>query len=309
MLESLIKPNYPKAGLGISDRSITALALQKNEPGRFGIRQAAVIDLPEGVLSPSFTEENILAPERFADLLERVAMDCGLGGQQRWSVTLPSSAARTAILSLSEVPASKKELDEVLEFKAETSFGVPSSDLRISIERIAPSAEGKARYFATAVNLGVLDEYESVFESLGWRAGLILPRAVCELRWLSSGRTYGDSLLISGQENGFTAMLLRDGSPALVRSVSCSRGEIDDEIYRLLVYYDDKYGRSGGGLSRCLVIGDGEIHARLTDIAAEALGVAIRPLQPEDVGLIIPAGTLSFGDIAAPAGAARFGLS
>lgn len=309
MLESLTRPNYPRAALGLSDRSVTALSLQRESAGRYGIRQASTIDLPEGVLAPSFTEQNILQPSRFEGLLDRAATDCGLGGQRRWSVSLPSNAARTAILTLSEVPASKRELEEILDFKAETSFGVPSSELRISIEKIRPSTEGKARYFATAVSLGVIDEYESIFEGLGWRAGLILPRSVCEVKWLSNGRSLGDALLISGQENGFTAMLMRDGDPALVRSVNCGREEVDDEIYRLLVYYNDKYGGSGSGLSRFLVVGDGELDVRLKTITAEALGTSVEPLRPEDIGLYIPSGSVTLADVAAPAGAASFGIN
>lgn len=308
MLETLIRPHYPKAALGIASNAVTALSLSRRG-AVFGVRQGATLELAPGLLNPSFADENISDPAGFIDALERVTTECGLRNQKNWSVSLPSSAARTAILSLSEIPASRSELAEVLDFKAETSFGVPSSQLRISMERLEPSADGKAKYFASAVKLTVLDEYESVFQSLGWRAGLVLPKAICEMKWLVESHTHGDSLLISAQENGFTALLLRNGEPALVRSVTCREEEVDDEIYRLLVYYNDKYAGSDGGglLARFLVVGEGEFDRRLASITAEALGSSIDLLKPSDIGLEMSNGALKFSEIAAPAGIASFG--
>ncbi|REJ78959.1 MAG: hypothetical protein DWQ47_05815 [Acidobacteria bacterium] len=308
MLESLIKPHYPKAAIGISQLAITALSLQKQAAGRYGIRQAATVEIPEGVVYPAFAEENIPDPSLFASGLQRATEECGLAGTKNWSVTLPSSTARTAILTLSEVPASRKELAEVLEFKAETSFGVPSDQLRISLERLDPLTDGRTRYLASAIKLAVLDEYETVFESLGWKAGLILSKSVCELKWLVETHTVGDSLLISSQENGFTALLLRNGEPALVRSVTCRDDEVDDEIFRLLVYYNDKYSAGGKNLlSRFLVVGEGGFDERLRGITAEALGTRVDLLQPSDIGLEMVGGSIRFSDVAAPAGIATFG--
>ena len=209
MLSSLTRPNYPRAAFGFGHSTVTALSLQRESGGGFGIRQAATLETPHGLIIPSFTDENISDQGALISLIEKVATECGLRGQRSWSVSLPSNAARTAILSVKEVPASRKELQEVLEFKAETSFGVPSSELRISKQKISPDHEGRLRFFASAVKLSVIDEYETVFEALGWRAGLILPRAVCEMKWLAESKSQGDSLLISSQENGFTALLLR----------------------------------------------------------------------------------------------------
>jgi len=308
MFNSLIRPRYPKAAIGFGDSTITALALRATGSGRYSVKQGATLALPEGLITPGFAETNIARPYELEAVLDRLTKECGLGAQRQWSVSLPSNSARTAILSLSEVPASRRELEEVLDFKAETSFGVPSDDLRISMEKLSTVGDGKTRYFASAVRLEVIDEYESVFEAMGWRAGLVLPRAVCELQWLASGQRSGDALLISSQQNGFTAMILRGGQPALVRSVACDSDEMDDEIYRLLVYYNDKYGEteSPGELARFLVIGDKDIDLRLKGISAEALGASIKILGPLDLGLELGGGDLRFADVAAPAGAASF---
>jgi len=311
MLESLTRPNYPKAALGLEQQNVTALALQREGRGRFGIRQAATVDLPVHLLTPNFTERNIANQNEMLVLLEEVVANAGLRKQKRWSISLPSNTARTAILTLENEPASKNELTEILDWKSEQTFGAPSGDLRISRRKIKADASGKARYFATAVKLSVIDEYETLFETLGWQAGLIMPRAVSEANWLVDAKSKTDSLLISSQTDGFTALLLRGDEPTVVRSVTCADGERDDEIFRLLMFYRDRFGEdsSDQALEKLLVVGKDFAPAKLKDIAAEALGRTLNILLPEDVGLNMPVQTLRFDDIAAPAGLATLGYS
>ncbi len=311
MLENLTKPNYPRAALGLEQTSVTALALQKEGRGRFGIRQAATIELPAHLLVPSFIERNISSSEEMLVLLEEAVTNAGLLKQKRWSVSLPSNTARTAILTLETEPASKNELEEILDWKSEQTFGVPSGEMRISRRKIKADKASKARYFATAVKLSVIDEYETLFERLGWRAGLIMPRAVSEANWLADNKSQSDSLLISSQIDGFVALLLRGSEPTVVRSVTCTESETDDEIYRLLMFYRDRFGseQSENSLEKLLVVGRNFSPARLKEIADEALGKTLVILRPEDVGLSMPAQSFSFDDLAAPAGLAALGWS
>ena len=309
MLENLTQPHYPKAALGLEQTSVTALALQKEGRNRFGIRQAATIELPANLLKPSFTERNISSAEEMLVLLEEAVMTAGLGKQKRWSVSLPSNSARTAILTLETEPASNEELSEILDWKSEQTFGIPSGEMRIARRKIKADKASKARYFATAVKLSVVDEYETLFERLGWHAGLIMPRAVSEANWLSDAKSQNDSLLISSQSDGFVALLLRGDEPSVVRSVTCTESETDDEIYRLLMFYRDRFGSDANqnSLEKLLVVGKNFAPARLKEIADEALGRTLAILRPEDVGLSMPAQTLSFDDVAAPAGLAALG--
>jgi len=309
MFSSLLEPSYPKAALGIRESSISVVALQGNKR-QVCIRQAASVALPEGLITPSFTEQNISSPSEFASSLREAVEAAGLLSQKRWSATLPSTTARTAIITLDSEPASKQEFEEVYDWKAEQVFGVPAAELRLGRERIASDGDRKARFFTTAVKLSVVDEYESQFEALGWRVGLLLPRAVGEANWLiNSAEKDADSMLISGNDEGFTALLLRGTEPAVIRSVQCAPGETDDEIYRLVMFYNDRFGKGDTGLlDRLLVIGKGLVPASIQRIASEALGMEIHTMTPADLGLTLPAAGLSFEDLAAPAGIAALGV-
>lgn len=311
MLETLTQPNYPRAALGLEQDSVTAVALQKEGKGQFGIKQAATVELPAHLLTPSFTERNLSNQNEMLVLLDEVTINSGLRNQKRWSVSLPSNTARTAILTFDNEPTSKEEFAQILDWKAEHTFGVPSGELRILRQKISPDSAGKPRYFVSAVKLSVIDEYETLFESLGWHAGLIMPRAVSEANWLIDRKSRADSLLISSQPDGFVALLLRGGEPTVVRSVTCTETERDDEIYRLLMFYRDRFGETAGEnfLEKLLVVGKNFTPARLKEIADEALGRTLAILRPEDVGLNLPVQTLSFADLAAPAGLATLGYN
>lgn len=307
MFSSLTQPNYPNAALGIESAFMTAVALSGGRRG-YSIKQAGSIELPPGLVTPSFLEPNIINHHEFAACLREVSEMAGLLRQKRWSIALPSNTARTAILSLDSEPASAKEAEEVLDWKAEQTFGAPAAELRIAKQKISPDAEGRQRYFATAVRLQIIDEYETHFEALGWKAGLILPRAVGEANWLMDRKEKGDSLLISGNSDGFTALLMRANEPAVVRSVTCAQDEVDDEIYRLVMFYNDRFGKASGDvLEKLLVVGRSLVPARVQTIASDALGRNIRVLSSDEVGLNLPVGSIDFDDLAGPAGLAALG--
>jgi len=144
---------------------------------------------------------------------------------------------------------------------------------------------------------------------MGWRAGLILPRHQGEARWVTRP-VGGDSLLISSHSEGFTALVLRDKQPAIVRSVMCEAEDRDDELYRLLLFYRDRVasGHSIAGahtaLERLLIVGEGFDKEHVGEIVQETLETRPRILDPADVGLALPSNELSFDALAAPAGLA-----
>ncbi len=309
MFSFLTEPNYPKAALGLERDSVTALSLAREGRGVFGIRQAATVELPANLLNPNFLEQNINSPRELAVLLEEAVNSAGLTKQKNWSVSLPGNTARSAILTLESGASGKDESEEILDWKAEQSFGAPAADLRITRFRIAPDREGRPRYFASAVKLSVIDEYETIFENFGWKTGLILPRIVGESRWITEGARQADTMLISEQPDGFSAVLMRGGEPAVIRTVTCTPAEQDDEIYRLLMFYHDRFSTDSREklLDRILLIGKGLVPAKIRDISSEALGRALQVLRPDEVGLNMPANALAFDEVAAPAGLAALG--
>jgi hypothetical protein len=311
VFNKLVRPRFPSAALGLESGNATVVYLEQRRRDGFSIRRAATASLPESLIRPSFDEPNISDANALVLLLSEVALSAGLGKQHKWSVALPEAATRATILTLESAPASRSELEEVLRWKYERSFGAPPEELRVTRSPLSPDAQGRQRFLATGIHLSTLAEYESVFEALNWRAGLILPRHQGEARWIMTNGAPGDALLISSHTEGFTALLLRNKQPVIARSVLCEMEDRDDELYRLLLFYRDRIMSANDAataampaLNRLLVVGEGFDKGHVSEIVNETLEVNLRALGPVEIGLALPSSELSFDAIAAPAGLA-----
>ncbi|MGI8734528.1 MAG: type IV pilus biogenesis protein PilM [Pyrinomonadaceae bacterium] len=306
-LSKIIHPWFPSTALGLEQGTASMVELERRG-GVGSLRRAATMKLPEALIRPSFDEPNIADHSELATALSELASSAGLMRQKRWSVSLPEATTRTLIVTLEAQPGSHSELEEVLRWKMDRSFGVPLDELSISRERLAKDAQGRDRYRVVATRLVLLDEYESLFSALGWRAGLVLPRHLGESQWLTRNGFTDDSLLLSTTNEGFTAVVFRDKQPLIFRSIECNPDERDDELYRLLLFYRDRRATDSSEtdqvLARFLLTGTGFSKARASEIVNESIGGDLRPLDAEDLGLRLPSRELDFDTIAAPAGLA-----
>jgi hypothetical protein len=304
-LHKLVRPRFPSTAVGIESNAASIVQLDRARGG-FVVKRAASIDFPAGLIQPSFDQPNLTDPKEVARALSDLASGAGLLRQRKFSASLPEAATRSAILTLEGAAGSRRESQEVFEWKIERSFGAPLSELRISREQMSPDAQGQTRYLVNAIRVEVLAEFESVFRALGWHVGLILPRHTGEEQWLRNGKR-ADGLLLTAHEQGFTTVLMRGEKPLAVRSVLCEPSETDDELHRILLFYRDRAGTpdKSTAVERLLVVGEHLDKNRVAGIAQETLGMDLRPLNAGDVGLLVPSADLDFDAIAAPAGLAR----
>src|SRR5882757_4192818 len=161
IFSKITNPNFPKTAVGLEKNRITVVGLRK-EGRQFAIKQAATVEMPDGVLRLSFTESNILDFDALAGYLTEAVDAADLRNNKRWSISLPGASARSGILTLDAKPASKSELEEVLKWKAERSFGSPAGEMRLSYMPLSADESGKVRFFSAAVRYNVLDEYEAL---------------------------------------------------------------------------------------------------------------------------------------------------
>ena len=307
LLSRLIDPWYPANAIGLEKGVASVVQLERVRGSVCKLRRAATFNIAESLVRPSFEETNIESPPQLAAVLHDLAASAGLLRQKRWSLSLPEATARTLVLTMESPLQSAGELQDVLRWKIERGFGVPVEELSVSKERLQKDPQGRDRYLVIAVKKSILAEYEAVLESLGWRAGLILPRHLGEAQWLVRNSGAGDSLLLSGSSQGFTGVIFRDKHRLIMRTVECAEDEFEDEFYRLLLFYRDRSEADAGqgpGLVRLMVVGEGITKERAGEIVNETTGGDLRPLQAEDLGLQLPNREFSFDSIAAPAGLA-----
>jgi hypothetical protein len=304
-IHKLVKPRLPSAAIGIESNAASIVQLDRARGG-FVVKRAASVNLSPGLIKPSFDQPNISDKNQVAQVLTELATSAGLLRQRKFSAALPEAATRSAVVTIEGSSGSRREAEEMFEWKIERSFGAPASELRVSRESMAPDAQRQTRYLVNAIRREILAEYESLFQMLRWHVGLILPRHTGEEQWLRNG-SRGDGLLLTAHDEGFTAVLMRGEKPLAVRSVFCDPEECDDELHRILLFYRDRVGTPAQATSieRLLVVGDRLDKKRVAEVAREAFDVSLKPMGAADVGLLVPSNNLDFDVIAAPAGLAR----
>ena len=309
-LRKFIDPRLPAAAVGLSAEGAGVVSLERRRD-LLAVRRAGYTPFAGGLLRPHFDEPNVRDAAELTETLAELATTAGLIKQHRWSAALPENATRTAVVTLESAPASRGEMEEMLQWKTERALGAPPAEVRTSRERLTPDPQGRPRFLVTAVRLSVLEEYESVFAALGWQTGLVLPRHMGDAWWLMrDGAGPSDALLVSGYAEGFTAVLLRRRQPLVVRNVQCDVEDCTDELYRFLLFYRDRLtpapaeGEPAGGVERLLVTGTGFDARAASTVVEETLSVAPRTLRAEDLRLVFPSDQLDFAQLAAPAGLA-----
>ncbi len=312
LISRLVTPWYPSTAIGLEKGSASIVSVESGRGNSCVVKRAATFSLAESIIRPGFDEPNIENPSQLASILGELAQSAGLLRQKRWSLSLPEATTRTLVLTMETQPQSSSELQDVLRWKMERGFGAPIEELSISREKLQKDSQGRDRYLAVGVRSAIVSEYERVMESLGWRTGLILPRHIGESQWLVRNGGVGDALLLSGSQEGFTAVVLRNGHPLIVRTVECNAQDCEDEFYRLLLFYRDRRAgasdETGPTLTRLMVVGNGLTKERAGEIVSETTGNEIQPLEAEDLGLMLPSRDFSFDAIAAPAGLATLSL-
>jgi hypothetical protein len=299
----LVTARAPHTAAGFVDDNFAVVDLRRSRGG-FSLASSALTPLRPGLVTPGFDSVNIQDPAELTEVILQTVAAAGLSGKKRWSVALPEGAARTLVISLESKPSSRSELNEVLSWKIERVIAAPTSELRISRQRMKPVGS-QERYLVGVALDAVASEYEAIFEGLKWNAGLLLPRHLGEAQWLIWDKRPGDKMLVSANRTGFTSVIIRNGEPALVRSYACDPQSLTDELHRFALYYRDRLASAGqpAQVSGLLVLGGID-----ADAASRAIGDALesepRALDPGEFGLDLRGEPITFDQLASAAGIA-----
>ncbi len=283
----LTAPNLPGTSLSISETHLALVSLKYNR-GVFEPRSLGVLRLPPGLVNPSFTEPNISYEPAMIEHLRKIAAQSGMNRVKTLSASLPSGSARSAVISLDSVPSTRAELAQVIEWKIERSLGHKFIDLRVSYRRLR-DFNGHPLWVVSAAYERVIEQYERIFKEVEWQVGLIVPKHIGAAQWLMRSGLQEDQVVVIVKEGGFDAVIVRADEPILVREVSCSPEERENEFYRLMVFYRDRLlpDDSQLTLNRLLTIGTSDEQRSFRDVLSSALEKNIVSLDPQQLGLKI----------------------
>ncbi|MEW6129903.1 MAG: hypothetical protein AB1757_22910 [Acidobacteriota bacterium] len=299
-----LAPRVPHTAGGFVDNNFVVVDLRRVRRG-FGIASSAVSPIPEGLVTPNFDLTNIHDPHTLASLIGQTAEAAGLANKKQWSLALPEGAARSLVVNLESKPASRKELNEIMSWKIERLIGTPATELFISRQKLHQDSK-QERYLVAVARHAVLNEYEIVFNQLGWQVGLMLPRHMGEIQWLMMDKSPGDKMLVSANRSGFTAVVLSHGEPVLVRNYVCEPESRTDDLHRFALYYREKMASSSGTapyLESVLVIGNIDL-GEAQNAISDALENRPRLVDVSEFGLDLEDAPVWFDHLAGAAGLA-----
>jgi type IV pilus assembly protein PilM len=197
---------------------------------------------------------------------------------------IPDYAVRMAMVDFEELPANEAERLALLRFRLRKTvpFPIDEAQLAYSVQLNEPK---RIELLAVAIARPILEEYETLLTSSGYRVGMVMPSSLAALP-LCTGAQRGLTVLAKAAGATLTILLLEAGRVRLVRclDLAVSEGEAvprDDEtvlpvLQQTLAYAEDQIGQP---VTKLLLCGFGADTDPFGTLVQEELGVSYAPLR------------------------------
>ncbi len=252
-----LRPHYPTVAVELEPRQMTLVRL-KRQRGKVSLEAHASSPLPEVDVGVSVFRPNIGSPDeivpRIKGLLESTGTKPG-----KISLVVPDNLAKVSLVTIPELPPSKKQLTEVIRFKLKRAVPFRLEDAIISYQPLAGPGPQVTILVALILRAAV-EQYERMFEAAGTRPGLVdlcssnllnLCRARIEKKDKNGG---GDIAVLNRTQGYFSLMILRDSRLVFYRCKSYGVDQEEPEAAKRLMtrelntslsYYQDKLEGEG----------------------------------------------------------------
>ncbi|MGI8960353.1 MAG: hypothetical protein ACR2IV_11450 [Bryobacteraceae bacterium] len=219
----------------------------------------------ERSLTASPNAPNLLKPHLYRDALAQVsgaASAAGRGAPAKQAPTglvIPDYAVRMAILDFEEFPAGQDERNALIRFRLRKSvpFHIEEAQVAYSVQVHEPK---RIEVLAIAIAGPILNEYETLFTSAGYRVGLVTPSSIAALP-LCAGPEPGLRVVAKVAGSTLSVLLLEQGRVRLVRCLDLASGEGEEVeqgdfnilalLQQTLAYAEDQIGQPATRLLLC----------------------------------------------------------
>ncbi|MFN0166774.1 MAG: type IV pilus biogenesis protein PilM [Bryobacteraceae bacterium] len=205
--------------------------------------------LPPGALRVSPIEDNVLQPERLAELVKAIAPPLPGKKNRDAALLLPDYAVRLSILDFDSFPRDPKEQLTLVRFRLKKS--VPFDIEAAVVSFISQPAEGKkTEVIAAVAPLEILARYEAPFRAAGLMPGFVTASSLGFLHLLD-----GPGLTVTAKLSGrfLTVLVTLGGHLKLVRCLE-TQPELPGlaaDLYPTFVFIEDQLGRKAERLLLC----------------------------------------------------------
>lgn len=232
-----------KAGIQITqDRIRSALIFKKGST--FAIKRLGDIDIPPGVIKPSFKKENITDINTFDTKLDKVLSELNT---KKIAVSLPDASVQILLRKYFELPEDIKQVEEMITWDVSGSLNASPGEIRLSWEDMGTESDG-GRIFLVALSMDhVMAQYEGAFKRAGIKSLLLSPSGLNQFNFYSSKiPESGNSAYLGMFDEFVNIFVFRDGAPLFYKSIKkgnlSSRGiSAIDDVDLLIHYYNAEH--------------------------------------------------------------------
>jgi hypothetical protein len=152
-------------GLDIAATTIKAVRIARVKR-TWRLLENHVLPLPEGVLKPSFKNDNIVDTGRFTETLQLLVSHLEVK-TATVGLSLPSEIVKTLIQGYQKLPDSRAEVEKFIGWSMERSFHFPVQSAQIGYQAIGQDADGVNQLLVTVAMRNVVAQYEALLQRLG----------------------------------------------------------------------------------------------------------------------------------------------
>lgn len=172
--------------------------------------------LIERAAAASPNAANLVRPELYREALSRIAPVTS-GRHAGAALIIPDYAVRMSLVDFEQFPATEPERAALLRFRLRKTvpFHIEEAQLSYAIQVNEP---GRVEVLTVVIARPILDEYETLLSTAGYRVGVVTPSSVAVLPLCLHG-SQGVSLVVKVAGTTLTVLLLDGNRVRLVRCI------------------------------------------------------------------------------------------
>ena len=193
-------------------------------------------------------------------------------------VVVPDETARISFLTVENPSKNVEEQKTFIRWKLKKTVPFDADTAQVAYSTLGPHGGGPSVDMLVALSpRAVVQEYETLFDSMDVHAGMVLPSTLAALNLLPAPA--GDTLFVKVAPDCITTTIFQNRRVQFYRRVTDL--SLYDAVYPTVMYYQDKL--SGKGLEHLVVCNyDSDLRAPLEEINAK-LGLAAERIEPKSV--------------------------
>jgi len=195
------------------------------------VKHHFVLNLPGGLIEPHFDRPNISDPAALTGILKDGLNQIKISGK-KVACLIPETCLKIFVLAFDSLPASEREREKLIRWRAKKLMPVLSDDARLSYE-VKPSSSSM-RVLAALARTPVIKEYEDVFAGLGLEVGILTVPTLSLLN-LSDWKNEDDWLVVNIEDDALALAAVTRAEMALYRlkMFALERGKVQDFARRV----------------------------------------------------------------------------